>query len=57
MRDIRTATGHRALPPRSGSRQPGSSLAAGQPSELLVDVNPADERIKVTGQAVPINQP
>jgi hypothetical protein len=29
----------------------------GRPSELLVDVDPADERVKVTGQAVPIRQP
>jgi len=29
----------------------------GRPSELLVDVDPARERIKVTGQAVPIGRP
>jgi hypothetical protein len=29
----------------------------GPPSELLVDVDPASEHIKVTGQAVPIRQP
>ena len=28
----------------------------GRPSELLFDVDPADERVKVTGQAVPIRQ-
>ena len=28
MRDVRTGTGHGACPPRSGSCQPGSSLAA-----------------------------
>jgi hypothetical protein len=25
-------------------------------SELLVDIDPADDRVKVTGQAVPIRQ-
>ena len=29
----------------------------GRPSEQLVDVDLADERVKVTGQAVPIRQP
>ena len=29
----------------------------GRPSELLIDVDPADERVKVTGQAVPRHQP
>jgi hypothetical protein len=31
MRDVRTAIGHRARPPRGGSRQPGSGLAGGAP--------------------------
>jgi len=29
----------------------------GRPSEQLVDVDLADERVKVTGQAVPMRQP
>jgi PhzF family phenazine biosynthesis protein len=31
--------------------------ALGRPSKLLIDVDPTDQRVKVTGQAVPINQP
>ena len=48
------ALGRITAPTRLNVRQ-GEDL--GRPSELLVDVDPADERIKVTGQAVPINQP
>jgi predicted PhzF superfamily epimerase YddE/YHI9 len=29
----------------------------GRPGELLVDADPADERAKLTGRAVPIRQP
>ena len=48
------ALGHITAPTRLTVRQ-GEDL--GRPSELLVDVDPADEHIKVTGQAVPIRQP
>src|SRR5215471_11376069 len=48
------ALGHITAPTRLTVRQ-GEDL--GRPSELLVDVDPADEHIKVTGQAVPIPQP
>ena len=48
------ALGRITAPTRLTVRQ-GEDL--GRPSELLVDVDPADERVKVTGQAVPISQP
>ena len=48
------ALGHITAPTQLTVRQ-GEDL--GRPSELLVDVDPASERIKVTGQAVPIGQP
>ena len=48
------ALGYITAPTRLTVRQ-GEDL--GRPSELLVDVDPADEHIKVTGQAVPIRQP
>jgi PhzF family phenazine biosynthesis protein len=48
------ALGHITAPTRLTVRQ-GEDL--GRPSELLVDVDPADERVKVTGQAVPIPKP
>jgi PhzF family phenazine biosynthesis protein len=48
------AVGHITAPTRLTVWQ-GEDL--GRPSELLVEVDPASERIKVTGQAVPIPQP
>ena len=47
------ALGRITAPTRLTVRQ-GEDL--GRPSELLVDVDPASERVKVTGQAVPIRQ-
>jgi len=47
------ALGRITVPTRLTVRQ-GEDL--GRPSELVVDVDPASERVKVTGQAVPIRQ-
>ena len=47
------ALGRITAPTRLTLRQ-GEDL--GRPSKLLVDVDPASERVKVTGQAVPIRQ-